>query len=175
MSALQFARGSLVETIAAALEKHNLEPRLLNLELTEGILMRDIAESAQQIADLRSLGVRISIDDFGTGYSSLSYLQRLPIDNLKIDRCFVGGLEQTASTQLLVQAIVGLAHSLQMTATAEGVETQGQLAVLRGLDCDEVQGFLMGRPVPASEAEAHLRAAGLPGSGPFVEREPSAA
>ena len=146
-----------METVAAALHKHRIEPRFLDLELTEGMLMRDIADSAQQISDLRALGVNISIDDFGTGYSSLSYLQRLPIDNLKIDRCFVEDMHRPDSTQPLVQAVVGLAHSMRMTATAEGVETESELAVLHALGCDEVQGYLLGRPRPPRQAEAFLR------------------
>lgn len=125
-----------------------MEPRYLELELTEGVVMRDIEDSARQIADLRALGVSISIDDFGTGYSSLGYLQRLPIDDLKIDKCFVQGIEQKAGTQPLVQAIAGLAHGLKMTATAEGVETENELAVLGALGCDKVQGYLLGRPAP---------------------------
>jgi diguanylate cyclase (GGDEF)-like protein/PAS domain S-box-containing protein len=158
VSALQFTRAHLVETVAAALHKHRIEPRFLDLELTEGMVMRDIADSAQQISALRDLGVNISIDDFGTGYSSLSYLQRLPIDNLKIDRCFVEDMQRPSSTQPLVQAVVGLAHSMSMTATAEGVETERELAVLHALGCDEVQGYLLGRPGPPGQAEAFLRA-----------------
>ena len=157
VSALQFTRAHLVETVAAALHRHRIEPRFLDLELTEGMLMRDIADSAHQISDLRALGVNISIDDFGTGYSSLSYLQRLPIDNLKIDRCFVEDMQRPDSTQPLVQAVVGLAHSMRMTATAEGVETESELAVLHALGCDEVQGYLLGRPRPPRQAEAFLR------------------
>jgi len=165
VSALQFTRAHLVETVAAALHKHRIEPRFLDLELTEGMLMRDIADSAQQISDLRALGVNISIDDFGTGYSSLSYLQRLPIDNLKIDRCFVEDMQRPDSTQPLLQAVVGLAHSMKMTATAEGVETERELAVLHALGCDEVQGYLLGRPGPPPHAEEFLRARTyLPGS-----------
>ncbi len=162
VSALQFTRSHLVETVAAALHKHRIEPRLLDLELTEGMLMRDIADSARQISDLRALGVNISIDDFGTGYSSLSYLQRLPIDNLKIDKCFVEDMQRPHSAQPLLEAVVGLAHSMKMTATAEGVETDGELAVLRALGCDQVQGYLFGRPGPPRQAEAFLLAGSSP-------------
>ena len=157
VSALQFTRAHLVDTVAAALHRHRIEPRFLDLELTEGMLMRDIADSAQQIADLRNLGVNISIDDFGTGYSSLSYLQHLPIDNLKIDRCFVEDMRRLGKTQPVVRAVVGLAHSMRMTATAEGVETEKELDLLRVLGCDEVQGYLLGRPGPARHAETFLR------------------
>ena len=145
----------MAERVAEVLAEFEMEPRFLELELTEGVLMRDADDSALQIAELRTLGVRISIDDFGTGYSSLGYLQRLPIDDLKIDKCFVQGIGGAANTQRLVQAIVGLAHGLNVTATAEGVETEDELEVLRILGCDRVQGFLLGRPAPAEHWE-HL-------------------
>ncbi|MGA2130762.1 MAG: PAS domain S-box protein [Bryobacteraceae bacterium] len=149
ISATQFMRSNLAETAAEVLAAHEMEARYLELELTEGVLMRDTEDSARQIADLRQLGVRISIDDFGTGFSSLSYLQRLPIDDLKIDKCFVAGMDHRTGARPLVQAIVGLAHGLRMTATAEGVERQEELEALRALGCDRVQGFLLGRPAPA--------------------------
>jgi diguanylate cyclase (GGDEF)-like protein/PAS domain S-box-containing protein len=155
ISATQFMRSNLAERVAEVLAEFEMEPRFLELELTEGVLMRDADDSALQIAELRTLGVRISIDDFGTGYSSLGYLQRLPIDDLKIDKCFVQGIGGAANTQRLVQAIVGLAHGLNVTATAEGVETEDELEVLRILGCDRVQGFLLGRPAPAEHWE-HL-------------------
>ena len=154
VSAIQFARSNLAEEVAEVLAQHDMAPRYLELELSEGVLMRDIEDSARQIADLRALGVSVSIDDFGTGYSSLGYLQRLPIDDLKIDKCFVQGIEPPANTQPLVQAIVGLAHGLQMTATAEGVETENQLAALGALGCDRVQGYLLGYPAPPDHWES---------------------
>ena len=149
ISATQFMRSNLAEKVAQVLTAHEMEPCYLEVELTEGVLMRDAQDTARQIAELRALGVRISIDDFGTGYSSLSYLQRLPIDDLKIDRCFVQNIDRNASMQPLVQAIVGLAHGLNLTATAEGVETEDELAVLQTLGCDQIQGYLLGRPAPA--------------------------
>jgi len=157
ISATQFMRSNLAQKVAEALAAHEMDPCYLEVELTEGVLMRDAADSDRQLAELRALGVRISIDDFGTGYSSLSYLQRLPIDDLKIDKCFVQGIDQPASTQPLVQAIVGLAHGLHLTATAEGVESENELAVLQALGCDKVQGFLLGRPVPADQWEDYWR------------------
>jgi len=158
ISATQFMRSNLTEKVAQVLAAHEMEPCYLELELTEGVLMRDAQDTARQIAELRALGVRISIDDFGTGYSSLSYLQRLPIDDLKIDRCFLQDIDRNASMQPLVQAIVGLAHGLNLTATAEGVETEDELAVLQALGCDQVQGFLLGRPAPAYHWENYWRA-----------------
>jgi diguanylate cyclase (GGDEF)-like protein/PAS domain S-box-containing protein len=166
ISATQFMRSNLAEKVAEVLEAHEMEPCYLEVELTEGVLMRDAEDSARQIAELRDLGVRISIDDFGTGYSSLSYLQRLPLDDLKIDRCFVSGIDRATSTQPLVQAIVGLAHGLNLTATAEGVETENELAVLEALGCDQIQGFLLGRPVAADQWENHWQAGGDARRGP---------
>jgi diguanylate cyclase (GGDEF)-like protein/PAS domain S-box-containing protein len=160
ISATQFTRTNLAEKVAEVLAAHEMQACYLDLELTEGVLMCDVEESTRQIAELQALGVRISIDDFGTGYSSLSYLQHLPIDDLKIDKCFVQGIGQAASTQRLVQAIVGLAHGLNMTATAEGVETENELAALRALGCDRVQGYLLGRPAPAGVCEAGWKAGG---------------
>jgi diguanylate cyclase (GGDEF)-like protein/PAS domain S-box-containing protein len=157
ISATQFMRSNLPAKVAEILAAHEMEPRYLEVELTEGVLMRDAADAARQIAELRALGVRISIDDFGTGYSSLSYLRRLPIDDLKIDKCFVQGIDHAAGTQPLVQAIVGLAHGLNLTATAEGVETEDELAVIQSLGCDQVQGFLLGRPAPADRWENYWR------------------
>jgi EAL domain-containing protein (putative c-di-GMP-specific phosphodiesterase class I) len=157
VSAIQFARSNLARAVAQILEEYDVEPRYLELELTEGVVMRDIADSARQIADLRELGVSISIDDFGTGYSSLSYLQRLPIDDLKIDKSFVSGIERPSTTQPLVKAIVGLAHSLKMTATAEGVETDMELAILGALGCDRVQGYFLGKPAVPEVLQDHWR------------------
>jgi EAL domain-containing protein (putative c-di-GMP-specific phosphodiesterase class I) len=162
ISATQFMRSNMAEKVAEVLAEYEMEARYLEVELTEGVLMRDAADSARQIAELRALGVRISIDDFGTGYSSLSYLQRLPIDDLKIDKCFVQGIDQAAGTQPLVQAIVGLAHGLNLTATAEGVETESELAVIQSLGCDQVQGFLLGRPAPASRWEDYWQGCAPP-------------
>ena len=173
VSATQFTRSNLAEIVAEALAANEMEARYLEVELTEGVLMRDVEDSRRQIADLRALGVRISVDDFGTGYSSLSYLQRLAIDDLKIDRCFVEGIGQAAARQPLVQAIVGLAHGLHMTATAEGVETEAEMAVLCDLGCDRVQGFLLGRPVPAGQLEGRWKQETLT-SGPGSNSNPPA-
>jgi len=162
ISATQFTYSNLAKEVAVTLARYDIEPRYLEVELTEGVVMRDTADSLRQIADLRALGVSVSIDDFGTGYSSLSYLQRLPIDDLKIDKCFVQGVDQPGSTGPLVQAIVGLAHGLNMTATAEGVETESQLAALRALGCDRIQGFLTGRPAPPEQVERFWKHAGPP-------------
>ena len=167
ISATQFLRSNLAEKVAQILAAHHMEPGYLELELTEGVLMRDAADSARQLAELRALGVLISIDDFGTGYSSLSYLQRLPIDDLKIDKCFVESIHRADGTETLVEAIIGLAHGLHVTATAEGVEDEEELAALCALGCDRVQGFLLARPEPADYWNAQWLA-GRPGAPPRI-------
>ncbi len=154
VSALQFVRPDFFETVEQALNEAGLAPGLLEVELTESLVMRDPGESARQMEKLRALGVRVAVDDFGTGYSSLSYLHRLPIDVLKIDRSFVAEVEGLRGTQALVQAIVALARALDLTVVAEGVETTGQLAFLSELGCDLAQGYLFAKPMPANEADA---------------------
>ncbi len=156
VSAMQFARSDFVETVASALRQSGLKSSLIELELTESVVMRDVEESARQMERLRALGVSISIDDFGTGYSSLSYLRRLPIDNLKIDQSFLEELDKDSNTMPLVQAIVALAHGLGLSVIAEGVEKEVQLEALRVVGCDKVQGYLIGNPVPAEAAERLL-------------------
>ena len=135
----------------------------LCLEITETALLTDPATVARtSLVRLRRMGVRIAIDDFGTGYSSLSHLARLPVDHLKVDRSFVGALEAPQS-RAIVAAVLGLAQALGVTAVAEGVETVGQLAELRDLGCQYVQGWLTGRPASAAALELRLAAALVPG------------
>jgi diguanylate cyclase (GGDEF)-like protein/PAS domain S-box-containing protein len=156
VSPVQFARADFVETVAQVLSHSSLDPSLLELELTESVVMRDFEESSRQMERLRALGASISIDDFGTGYSSLSYLRRLPIDTIKIDRSFVKELDVDSNTMPLVQAIVSLAHGLRLDVVAEGVETEHQMRALRTIGCDKVQGYLLSAPLPASQIEAWL-------------------
>jgi diguanylate cyclase (GGDEF)-like protein len=148
-SALQFRRAHLVQGVASALARHGLEPRHLEIELTENAIMQDPKEAATILDELHDMGVGISIDDFGTGYSSLNYLKRFPIDKLKIDRGFVEDLPYDLNDSAIVQAIINLAKSLRMTVIAEGVETKAQLDFLRALGCDAYQGYLGGRPMEA--------------------------
>jgi diguanylate cyclase (GGDEF)-like protein/PAS domain S-box-containing protein len=151
LSVRQLDDGGFVDEVARTLEETGLPARLLELEVTEGALMRDPNASARELSRLRALGVTIAVDDFGTGYSSLSYLQQLPIDALKVDRSFVSAMEATASTLPLVQAIVSMARALGLSVVAEGVETARQYELLRDLGCDEAQGYYIGRPVPAED------------------------
>ena len=157
-SAVQFARGDLPAAVAATLAETGLRPAYLDLEVTESVIMQDIRETANQLRELKKLGVSVSLDDFGTGYSSLSYLEELPIDNLKIDRRFVQRMNGSDNTRTLVQSIVGLAHGLGMRAVAEGVETGEQLAQLKAMGCDRAQSFMLGGPAPALCIQALLAA-----------------
>ena len=127
-----------------------LAPGRLELEITESLLIDDPERALGTLEALSALGVRIAMDDFGTGYSSLSYLWRFPFDKVKIDRAFVQGLETENKVSLIIASIVSLAHSLGMRVNAEGVETESQREALRRLGCDELQGFLLGRPAPMS-------------------------
>jgi diguanylate cyclase (GGDEF)-like protein/PAS domain S-box-containing protein len=157
ISYAQFRRSDFMDRVVGALEHAGLAPGFLELELVESLVMHDIDAAVHQLKALRALGVTIALDDFGTGYSSLSYLQRFQIDCLKIAQPFVQGIEETETTRPLVQAIVAVSRSLGIRVTAEGVETPKQLAYLRRLGCDKVQGYLVGKPQPAGEFESFLR------------------
>ena len=160
LSAQQFKQKNLVSTVRDALSEAGLDPAYLELELTESAVMQDAESSIQVLRQLSSLGVRISVDDFGTGYSSLSYLRRLPLDKLKIDRSFIREVAASRDDAEIVRAIVSLAHSLHLKVIAEGVETEDQLSFLRGLGCDQYQGFHCSPPVPADEFEQMMRMPG---------------
>ncbi|WP_336872429.1 EAL and GGDEF domain-containing protein [Pseudomonas juntendi] len=156
ISARQFSDGQLGTRIATILEECGLPPACLELELTESILMREVNEALQILASLKNLGLSIAVDDFGTGYSSLNYLKQFPIDVLKIDRTFVDGLPEGEQDAQIARAIIAMAHSLNLAVIAEGVETHEQLEFLREHGCDEVQGYLFGRPMPAHQFEAQF-------------------
>ncbi len=148
LSAQHFQQANQVSTIGSALSDANLEPQYLELEITEGTTIQDPNFAARVLDDLRQMGVRISIDDFGTGYSSLGYLKRFRIDRLKIDRSFVNDLTTDANDAAIASAVILLAHSLGLRVVAEGVETEEQLRFLLDHNCDEYQGYLIGRPEP---------------------------
>ena len=156
ISARQFSDGQLGTRIANILRDTGLPPACLELELTESILMREVSEALQILASLKNLGLSIAVDDFGTGYSSLNYLKQFPIDVLKIDRTFVDGLPCGEQDAQIARAIIAMAHSLNLAVIAEGVETHEQLDFLREHGCDEVQGYLFGRPMPANRFEAQF-------------------
>lgn len=151
VSPKQFLRGGVQRQLSAALVKHRVPASLIEVEITESAMMGDQDDILAELAALRALGVKLHVDDFGTGYSSLSQLQRLKMDVLKVDRAFTTELANSKEGKVFFQAIVSMAHALGMSVVAEGVETEEQLAILRNLDCNEVQGFYIARPVPAEE------------------------
>lgn len=157
VSVMQFTRESFAEVVKEALAQAGLKPCLLEVELTESVVMGNVNGSRRQLERLRDLGVGISIDDFGTGYSSLSYLGSLPIHALKIDQSFLEKVDSEWKKRQLVRAIVELAHGLNMRVVAEGVETEAQLEALRQVGCDQVQGYLIGEPVSAQMAPELLK------------------
>jgi diguanylate cyclase (GGDEF)-like protein len=157
LSARQLADPGLVEFVRAVLERHGIEPSRLVLEMTESTLVDDADRASAAFAALRDLGVSVAIDDFGTGYSSLRYLKRFPADVLKIDRSFVDGLGLDAGDSAIVAAVIRLAHRLDLTVIAEGVETPEQLAHLKRLGCEQAQGYLWSRPMTAEEMGAFLQ------------------
>lgn len=147
LSARQFQVKNLAEVVGRALRKHNVNPELLRLELTESLLMSDAEESVQTLYHLKILGVQLSVDDFGTGYSSLAYLKRFPLDELKIDREFIRDAVSDPDDAAITVTIINLAHSLKLKVVAEGVETEGQINFLRFHGCDEIQGFYFAKPL----------------------------
>jgi diguanylate cyclase (GGDEF)-like protein len=157
VSALQFERRDFVDAVADALASSGLPPRSLELELTESYVMRDLPQSVPRMSQIRALGVSIAIDDFGTGYSSLSYLNKLPVDSLKIDQSFLRSLQEPEGSLPVVQSIVRLAHSMNLTVVAEGVETRAELDLVKLLGCDRVQGHVYG-PALRGELVAGLLA-----------------
>ena len=156
LSAAQFRRHGIEDTVAQALQRSGLVPALLELELTESILLQDVEQVLATVQRLKQLGVQLAIDDFGTGYSSLSYLKRFDIDKLKIDQSFIRDLASDPDDAAIVRAIIQMAHSLGLRAIAEGVETAELLQQLRGFGCDEAQGYHYARPMPAAEFEHYL-------------------
>ena len=156
ISAKQFRDQTLLATVEAALADSKIDPRCLELEITETVAMENVELTMRTLAALRSTGVTIAIDDFGTGHSALSYLKRFPIDALKIDRAFVQDLPDGFEDAAIVRSVIQLAHGLNLRVVAEGVETEEQLAFLRAHHCGEVQGFLFSEPLPAEALEAML-------------------
>jgi diguanylate cyclase len=144
------------------LREHGLEPQRLELEITEGVLIKDSEQTLKTLLRLKELGVRIAMDDFGTGYSSLGYLQRFPFDKIKIDQSFIRALGSDADSLAIVRAVIGLGRSLRMPVVAEGVETEEQLALLRREKCDGIQGYLIGKPKPLPSFAAEAAGAAPP-------------
>ena len=153
LSARQFLDADLVENVRKVLRDTGLRPSRLELEITETALILNKQLAATILHELKSLGIKIALDDFGTGYSSMSYVQSFPFDRIKIDRSFVGAMNGDRKSRAIVEAIISLAHSLDIPVVAEGVETEEQATLLRSLLCEELQGFLIARPAPINARE----------------------
>lgn len=156
LSSRQFQRPGLAARIGAVLKETGIMPECLDIDITENTAMRNIETSAEQLRELRAMGVHISIDDFGTGYSSLKYLKKLPIEHLKIDKTFVEDITMDADDRAIISAVTSMARKMGIRTVAEGVETEEQLSFLRTTDCDEAQGYLIGRPLAAKEFKEKL-------------------
>jgi EAL domain-containing protein (putative c-di-GMP-specific phosphodiesterase class I) len=158
LSARQFSSEQLEATVEDVLRQSRVDPKLLEFELTESMLMQDPDAALTMIEKFHRNGLTFSIDDFGTGYSSLSLLNRFPLDAIKIDRSFVQGMVQDAGNAAITRGIITLAHSLQLKVVAEGVETLDQLNMLSDWACDEIQGYFFSEPVTAADCAAMLTA-----------------
>jgi diguanylate cyclase (GGDEF)-like protein/PAS domain S-box-containing protein len=163
VSALQLGSETMFDSIEYALADTDLDPGLLELEITESSLMQNLDASYDKLMKIRSLGLSLSIDDFGTGYSSLSYLKRLPIDTLKIDKSFVRDVPENLDDSAIVSATIAMAHSMNLRVVAEGVTSFEQMRFLESCGCDEIQGYLLCQPLPPSEAESFFRTSRLRG------------
>jgi len=169
VSERQFVKGDLQGDVLRALETYQVPAKMLELELTESLLMTNTERTIAILENLKEAGVQISIDDFGTGYSSLAYLRRFPIDKLKIDYSFTQEITRSADDAAIALAIIRMGHSLNLEVIAEGVETASQLAFLRRHKCDQIQGYYFSRPLPVPAMEQLLRAGiGLWSSGAML-------
>jgi len=166
VSAIQLQQKDFSDVVIRALQEQGDNPDALELEVTESLLMQDVQQNIRTLSLLRGLGIHIAMDDFGTGYSSLSYLARLPLNSLKIDRSFIAEMANSAQDMSIVTTIIALAHSLNLRVVAEGVETAAQSKLLKLLKCDEAQGYLFSKPLPAAEIETLLRTLALEASEP---------
>jgi EAL domain-containing protein (putative c-di-GMP-specific phosphodiesterase class I) len=154
VSVHQLMLAGFAASVAAVLATDHTDPRLLTLEMTESVFIRDAERALVVLHDLKDIGVLLAIDDFGTGYSSLSYLGQFPVDIVKLDRSFVADLERVVASHTIVSAVVQLAHDLGLTVVAEGVETAEQHLAVTRLGCDSCQGFYFARPMSAASLEA---------------------
>jgi EAL domain-containing protein (putative c-di-GMP-specific phosphodiesterase class I) len=158
LSPRQFLHEGLMSDIAAIVRLSGGDPALIELEITEGMVMQDPERAVTLLRDMRQIGVHVAIDDFGTGHSSLAYLKRFPVDNLKIDRSFIAEIPADRGDAAITQAIIAMAHSLELKVIAEGVETQAQFDFLAAQGCDEYQGYFFARPMAEEQARALLEA-----------------
>jgi len=156
VSVRQFMRKDLLDTLVNVIKDTGIDARVLELEVTESLIMNDAEEFVATLKKLKDVGIKIAIDDFGTGYSSLNYLKRMPVDRLKVDQSFVRDIHKDPESTTIVEAIISLGHSLKLKVIAEGVETEQQLEFLRDRGCEEFQGFHFSRPVPVEQFTALL-------------------
>lgn len=157
VSAKQFRQADFVAQVHAAIQSHDIDPKLIKLELTETMLLDDIEKTIETMKELNETGIRLSLDDFGTGYSSLQYLKRLPLDQLKVDQSFVRDIATNNSDVTIVRTIISMAQSLGLEVIAEGVETEEQRHFLLANGCTHYQGYLFSKPVPIEEFESLLK------------------
>jgi EAL domain-containing protein (putative c-di-GMP-specific phosphodiesterase class I) len=157
LTSVDFYQTDIKETIHRVLEETGLEPKYLEIELTESLALKDIEQAIHQMKELKELGVKLSMDDFGTGYSSLSYIQVLPITLLKLDRSFIMYLEEDEVSREIVSAVIKIAKSKKIETIAEGIETVGQAEILKRSGCDLAQGYFFGRPMPAKDFKEFLK------------------
>jgi EAL domain-containing protein (putative c-di-GMP-specific phosphodiesterase class I) len=163
VSSVQLRKDDFVESVRRAIGGDAMSTGI-DLEITESLMMEDVQGNIDKLRAIRDLGMSVAIDDFGTGYSSLGYLSRLPVQALKIDRSFIITMLKEPDTMTLVRTIVSLAHSLKLTVVAEGVDDEEQAKALRTMKCDQIQGYLTGRPVPFDEITALLKSAAARGN-----------
>jgi EAL domain-containing protein (putative c-di-GMP-specific phosphodiesterase class I) len=154
LSPVQFQDGDLAGLVHSVLLETGLKPNRLELEITENVLIGDFSRALSILRRLKALGVRIAMDDFGSGYSSLSYLQSFPFDKIKIDKAFIANVDRNPQSAAIVRAVIGLGRGLKLPVVAEGVETKAQLEFLSREDCDEIQGYVVGDPLPINDYAA---------------------
>ncbi len=157
ISAIQYRKSDFVSKLMKVLKKYDVKPTEVELEITESVLIDDFGEITNKLVTLRSYGIRISLDDFGTGYSSLSYLKGLPIDTLKIDKSFIDTVVSDDNTKIITESIIYMVKKLGFETVAEGVETKEQFEYLKSIECDNIQGFFLGKPMPSDEVEELLK------------------
>ena len=156
ISAIQYKRHEFIDNLMSIIRKYDVNPNDIELEITESVLIDNFIEMTEKLHVLREYGLRISLDDFGTGYSSLSYLKGLPIDTLKIDKSFVDTMLTDKNARIIMDSIVYMVKKLGFETIAEGVETQEQFDYLKSIECDCIQGYLLGKPLPGDELEKLL-------------------
>ena len=153
VSAIQYRQPDFIEKVLRLMEKYDIEPSEIELEITESILIDDFNDITAKLVTLRDIGIKISLDDFGTGYSSLSYLKGLPIDTLKIDKSFIDTVITDENTRIITESIIYMVKKLGYETIAEGVETEEQYRYLNEIDCDNIQGYFLGKPMPSDKIE----------------------